>query len=39
MARKKVEEEIPKEVVREYKLSYPKVIKKIKFKTFNQKRF
>ena len=39
MARKKLNEEVPVEVVKEYKLSYPKVIKKIKFKTFNQKRF
>jgi len=40
MAKKKVaEEEVVKEVVKEYKLSYPKVIKKIKFKTYNQKRF
>jgi len=40
MARKKVnDEEVEKVVVKEYKLSYPKVIKKIKFKTFNQKRF
>ncbi len=39
MAKKVKEEEVPKEVVKEYKLSYPKVIKKIKFKTYNQKRF
>ena len=39
MARKKVNEEVPVETVKEYKLSYPKVIKKIKFKTYNQKRF
>ena len=40
MAKKKVnDEEVEKVVVKEYKLSYPKVIKKIKFKTFNQKRF
>lgn len=39
MARKKLNEEVPVEVIKEYKLSYPKVIKKIKFKTFNQKRF
>jgi len=42
MARKKVnegKEEISVEVVKEYKLSYPKTIKKIKFKTYNQKRF
>ena len=40
MAKKKVnEEEVEKVVVKEYKLSYPKVIKKIKFKTYNQKRF
>ena len=42
MARKKVnedKEEVSVEVVREYKLSYPKTIKKIKFKTYNQKRF
>ncbi len=38
MAKKK-EELVPKEEVKEYKLSYPKVIKKIKFKTYNQKRF
>ena len=42
MARKKVnedKEEVSVEVVKEYKLSYPKTIKKIKFKTYNQKRF
>ena len=39
MARKKLNEEVSVEVVKEYKLSYPKVIKKIKFKTYNQKRF
>jgi len=40
MAKKRVsEEEVEKVVVKEYKLSYPKVIKKIKFKTYNQKRF
>ena len=42
MARKKVnedKEEVSVEVMKEYKLSYPKTIKKIKFKTYNQKRF
>jgi phosphate starvation-inducible PhoH-like protein len=42
MARKKVNEgneEVSVEVMKEYKLSYPKTIKKIKFKTYNQKRF
>jgi len=42
MARKKVnegKEEVSVEVVKEYKLSYPKTIKKIKFKKYNQKRF
>jgi phosphate starvation-inducible PhoH-like protein len=42
MARRKVnedKEEVSVEVVKEYKLSYPKTIKKIKFKTYNQKRF
>jgi len=36
MAKKVKEEEVPKEVVKEYKLSYPKVIKKIKFKTYKK---
>lgn len=42
MARKKInegKEEVSVEVMKEYKLSYPKAIKKIKFKTYNQKRF
>jgi len=42
MARKKInegKEEVSVEVMKEYKLSYPKTIKKIKFKTYNQKRF
>ena len=42
MARKKINEgneEVSVEVMKEYKLSYPKTIKKIKFKTYNQKRF
>ena len=42
MARKKISEgneEVSVEVMKEYKLSYPKTIKKIKFKTYNQKRF
>ena len=42
MARKKINEGnevVSVEVMKEYKLSYPKAIKKIKFKTYNQKRF
>ena len=42
MARKKINEsnvEVSVEIMKEYKLSYPKTIKKIKFKTYNQKRF
>ena len=42
MARKKINEGnevVSVEIMKEYKLSYPKAIKKIKFKTYNQKRF